>query len=194
MAKWNDSPLFRLALAACAALVAATNAVNGLTLGLATGCVLVLSGAVAALLDNFIADEKGRVALFMVISAVFAGIAQMIVKAVCGGTAAALGIYLPMIAVNCLLLARPADENGVGPAVSDGVKQALGFICLVTLLGALREFMDVGTVFGAQVLPKGLQLTAMAALPAGGLLLLGLLAGLANLIKPKRSGKEDEAA
>ena len=194
MAKWNESPLFRLALAACAALVAATNAVNGMTLGLATGCVLVLSGAVAALLDNFIADEKGRVVLFMVISAVFAGIAQMIVKAVCGGTAAALGIYLPMIAVNCLLLARPADENGVGPAVSDGVKQALGFICLVTLLGALRELMDVGTVFGAQVLPKGLQLTAMAALPAGGLLLLGLLAGLANLIKPKRSGKEDEAA
>ena len=94
MAKWNDSPLFRLALAACAALVVVTNAINGLTLGLATGCVLVLSGAVAALLDNFIADEKGRVALFMVISAVFAGIAQMIVKAVCGGTAAALGISL----------------------------------------------------------------------------------------------------
>lgn len=194
MAKWNDSPLFRLALAACAALVVANTALNGLTLGLATGCVLVLSGAVAALLDNFIADEKGRVALFMIISAVFAGIAQMIVKAVCGETAAALGIYLPMIAVNCLLLARPADENGVSRAVSDGVKQALGFICLATLLGALRELMDVGTVFGAQVLPKGLQLTAMAALPAGGLMLLGLLAGLANLIKPKRSGKEDEAA
>ena len=194
MSKWNDSPLFRLALAACAALAVVTNATNGLTLGLATGCVLVLSGAVAALLDNFIADEKGRVALFMVISAVFAGVAQMIVKAVCGGTAAALGIYLPMIAVNCLLLARPAYENGVGRAVSDGVKEALGFICLATILGALRELLDAGTVFGAQVLPKGLQLTAMAALPAGGLLLLGLLAGLANLIKPKRSGKEDEAA
>ena len=194
MAKWNDSPLFRLALAACAALVVVTNAINGLTLGLATGCVLVLSGAVAALLDNFVSDEKGRVALFMVISAVFAGVAQMIVKAVCGGTAAALGIYLPLVAVNCLLLTRPAAENGVGWAVSDGVKQALCFICLATLLGALRELLDVGTVFGAQVLPKGLQLTAMAALPAGGLMLLGLLAGLANLIKPKRSGKEDEAA
>ncbi len=193
MLKHNASPLFRLALAACPALVVATTACNGLTLGIVTGCVLVLSGIVAAALDNFV-DEKGRVALFLIVSAVFAGIAQMALKALCAETALSLGVYLPLIAVNCLLLARPADENGVGRAVSDGVKQALGFICLATILGALRELLDVGTVFGAQVLPKGLQLTAMAALPAGGLLLLGLLAGLANLIKPKRSGKEDEAA
>lgn len=193
MSKWKDSALLRLALAACPALAAATTAANGLTLSVATGCVLVLSGAVAALLDNFV-SEKGRVPLFIGISAVFAGIAQMIVKAVCGGTAAALGIYLPLIAVNCLLLARPAEENGLTCAVAEGVKMALGYICLVTLLGALRELMDVGAVFGAQLLPKGLQLSAMAALPAGGLMLLGLLAGIFNALKPKRSGKEDEAA
>ena len=193
MSKWNDSPLLRLALAACPALAAATTAVNGLALGVVTGCVLLLTGIVAALLDNFV-SEKGRVALFMGISAVFAGVAQMILKAVCADTAAALGVFLPLVAVNCLLLTRPADENGLTPAVADGVKMALGFICLTTFLGALREILDVGTLFGAQILPKGLQLSAVAALPAGGLMLLGLLAGVANALRPKRSGKEDEAA
>lgn len=193
MLKWNDRPLYRLALAACPALAVATTGVNGLVLGVATGCVLVLTGIVGALLDNFV-DHKGRVALNMVISAVFAGIAWMIVKAAWGGTAASLGIYLPLIAVNALLLMRPTEDNNPGGAVSDGVKLALGYILLVTCLGAVRELLDVGTLFGAQVLPKGTQVSALAALPAGGLMLLGLFAGIVNAIRPKRSGKEDEAA
>ena len=193
MLKHNASPLFRLALAACPALVVATTACNGLTLGIVTGCVLVLSGIVAAALDNFV-DEKGRVALFLIVSAVFAGIAQMALKALCAETALSLGVYLPLVAVNCLLLTSPADENGVGSAVSDGIKMAIGFICLMTLLGAIRELCDVGTVFGVQLLPKGTQISALAALPAGGLMLLGLLAGLVNALTRKRSGKEDEAA
>ena len=189
----NASPLLRLALAATPALVAATTACNGLTLGIVTGVVLVLSGIVAAALDHFV-DEKGRVALFLLVSAVFAGIAHMALKALCAETALSLGVYLPLVAVNCLLLTRPADENGVGWAAADGIKMALGFICLLTLLGAIRELCDVGCVFGAQLLPKGMQISALAALPAGGLMLLGLLAGLVNALTRKRSGKEDEAA
>ena len=193
MSKWNDKPLMKLALAACPALAVATTGLNGLILSAATGCVLVLSCIVAAALDGFTA-EKGRVALFMGISAVFAGIAWMVVKAVFADTAASLGIYLPLIAVNCLLLARPEEADGLGSAVADGAKMAIGYVCLVTLLGAIREFFDVGTLFGAQVLPRGMQLSALAALPAGGLMLLGLLAGLFNALRPRRSGKEDEAA
>lgn len=193
MSKWNDSPLFRLALAAVPALAVVTTAVNGLALGVAAGCVLVLSGIVAALLDNIV-SEKGRVALFMVISAVFAGAAQLLIRAVSGRIAESLGIYVPLIAVNCLLLTRPADENGVGLAVNNGLKQAIGFICLATVLGALREFIDAGAVFGRQLLPKGTQISALAALPAGGLLLLGLLAGVVNALRGKGSRKEDEAA
>lgn len=189
MSKWNDRPLYRLALAACPALAVATTGLNGLALGVATGCVLVLSGIVAAVLEGFV-SEKGRLALFMVISAVFTGIAWMLMRAWCAGVAAALGVYVPLIAVNCLLLGWPADK----PAVADAVKQAVGFIALVTALGALRELLDVGTLFGAQVLPKGLQISALAALPAGGLLLLGLFTGIVNALKPRRSGKEDEAA
>lgn len=189
MSKWNDRPLLRLALAATPALVAATTAVNGLTLGIAAGCTLILSSVVAAILYNLV-SEKGRLALFMVISAVFAGIAQLIVKAVSGSTAAALGIYLPLVAVSSVLLA--GTDGGANPA--DSVKQAIGFIVLVTLLGAIREFIDAGTLFGAQLLPKGTQLSALAALPAGGLMLLGLLTGLINALRPKRPGKEDEAA
>lgn len=193
MSKWNRSPLLRLALAACPALAAATNACNGLTLGLVTGCVLLLSGVVAAVLDNFV-SEKGRVALFMVISAVFTGIAQMILKALCAETALSLGIYLSLVAVNCLLLTRPDDENGVAWAVADGVKMALGFAVLMTCLGAVRELLDVGCLFGKQLLPKGVQLSAMAALPAGGLMLLGVIAGIGNAVSGRRSRKEDEAA
>jgi len=193
MSKWNDRPLYRLALAACPALAVATTGFNGLALGVATGCVLVLSGIVAAALDNF-ATEKGRIALFMAISAVFAGIAHMILRAACADIAAAIGIYAPLIAVNCLLLGRPEGENGIASAAMDGVKLALGFIVLVTCLGAVRELLDVGALFNAQVLPKGLQISALAALPAGGLLLLGLFTGIVNALKPRRSGKEDEAA
>ena len=189
MSKWNDSPLLRLALGACPALAVAVTAANGLTIGVATACVLVLSAIVVALLGNFVSD-KGRVPLFMVTSAVFAGIAQLILKAYCAETAASMGIYLPLIAVNCLLLARLDGQGGVG----DAVKQAIGFICLMTVLGALREIIDVGAVFGKPLLPKGLQLSAMAALPAGGLMLLGLLVGIANAVKGKGSRKEDEAA
>ena len=193
MSKWNDSPLLRLALAACPALAVAATGFNGLALGVATGCVLVLSAIVAAVLDSFV-SEKGRVALFMAISAVFAGIAHLILKAAWADIAAALGIYVPLIAVNCLLLGRPAGENGIAAAAVEAVKLALGFILLVTCLGAARELMDVGTLFGAQVLPKGLQISALAALPAGGLMLLGLFTGIVNAFKPGRSGKEDEAA
>ena len=193
MAKWKNSALLRLVIAACPALAVATTAINGLVLSTATGCVLVISGILAALLDNFV-TEKARVPLFMVISAVFAGIAHMILKSVCPEIAASLGIFVPLIAVNCLLLTRPDDENGIGWAVADGVKQALGFICLVTLLGALREFIDVGTVFGAQLLKKGTQVSAMAALPSGGLMLLGVIAGVANAVAHKDARKEDKAA
>lgn len=193
MSKWNDRPIYRLALAACPALAVATTGFNGLALGVATGCVLVLSAIVAAVLDNFV-SEKGRVALFMAISAVFAGIAHLILKAAWAEIAAALGIYVPLIAVNCLLLGRPAGENGLAAAVVEAVKLALGFILLVTCLGAARELMDAGMLFGAQVLPKGLQISALAALPAGGLMLLGLFTGIANALKPGNSGKEDEAA
>lgn len=193
MSNWKDSPLFRLALAAVPALAVATTATNGLALAVATGCVLVLSAIVTGLLNGLV-PEKGRVALSIVVSAVFAGIAQMVLKALSAQTAAALGVYVPLIAVNCLLLTRPEAEGGVAGAVTDGVKQAVGFICLVTVLGALREFIDVGAVFGRQVLPKGTQLSAMAALPAGGLMLLGLLAGVVNALRGKGSRKEDEAA
>ena len=192
MSKWNDSPMLRVALAACPALAVATTAMNGLALGIATGCVLVLAGLVAAVLGKLV-DDKGRLALFMVVSAVFAGMAQMILKAICADTAASLGIYVPMIALNCVLLTR-LDEQGVGSTVAEDIKLAIAFICTVTVLGALRELCDVGCVFGAQLLPKGTQLSAMAALPAGGLMLLGLLAGVANAIKGKGSRKEDEAA
>lgn len=193
MSNWNDRPLFRLALAATPALAVATRAANGLALGVATGCALVLSSIVVAVLDNLI-SENGRVPLFILVSALFAGIAQMVMKAAWAETAAALGIYLPLIAVNCVLLARPDKQSALGEAISDSVKLALGYIVLVTLLGAVRELLDVGTLFGAQVLPKGLQLSALAALPAGGLMLLGLCAGVVNALRPKRTGKEDEAA
>ena len=192
MAKWNDAPLFRLALAACAAMAAAT-AMDGLALGVATGCVLIVSGVVAALLDQFV-DEKSRTPLFLLVSAVFAGIAWMLMKALCAETALSLGIYVPLIAVNCLLLARPACEIGIAAAVTDGVKMALGFVCTAVVLGAVREICSVGTVFGAQVLPRGLQLSALAAQPAGGVLLVGLLLGVINAVRARRPGKEDDAA
>ena len=183
---WLDNPALRLGLGLCPAAAVATCAVNGLGLGLATACVLLCTCAVAALLGAFV-DEKGRLPVFMLVSAAFATVAQLAMKAWFPALGAALGLFVPLIAVNCLILcgADAAARRGAA-SLGRALALGLGYAAALTLLGLVREVIGCGTAFGAAVLPAGYEPMLMAIMPAGGLLALGLLLGILNAVLAKR--------
>ena len=187
----GENPLLRLGLGLCPALAVTTRAANGLGLGIATACALVCTSVVAALLGRIL-SEKGRLPVFMLVSACFATLAQMVLKGWAPALSGALGLYAPLMAVSCLILSRAnfAAERGFAAAVADAVGMGLGYICAMTLLGILRELIGCGTVFGRAVLPAGYEPMLLLVMPAGGFLALGLLMGIFNALSGKRGKKE----
>lgn len=190
----NKNPLFRLALGICPAIAVTTYAANALGIGIITCCVLICTSIVCALLGKAV-SEAGRVPAFLMVTALFATVAQLIVKACFPGLADALGIFLPLVAVNCLLLSRAdyAAEHGIGPAVTDAVGMGLGYVCAITIVGIVREFLAYGSIFGANIL-NTYSPVVLATLPAGGFLILGLLMGIFNAILGKKADEEETEA
>ena len=186
----SANPLLRLALGLCPALAVTTTAANGLGMGIATACALVCTSIITFLLGRIV-SEKGRIAVFMMVSAAFATVAQLVLKAAFPALSAALGIYVPLIAVNCLLLSRAefASENGFGATLADAIGMGIGYICAMTVVGIVRELLGQGTLFGAAVLPA--TPVVLMALPAGGFLAVGLLMGIFNAIVGKKDKKEE---
>lgn len=180
-----DNPVLRLGLGLCPAMAVATSAINGLGLGVATACVLVCTAAVAALLGGVV-DEKGRLPVFLLASAAFATVAQQVMKGWFPALNEALGLFVPLIAVNCLIL-RGADVSARG-GFGGTVGMAFAYVCALTLIGLVREVIGSGAAFGASVLPAGCEPMLMAALPAGGLLALGLLLGILNAVRKRGKG------
>ena len=194
---WGENPLFRLALGVCPAVAATTTGINGLAIGLATAAVLVCANLLISIIRNAVGGPF-RLPLFMVIIAAFAGGAQLALRTCFPEINAALGIFVPLIAVNAMLLVRAetfAGENAPAAALADGVGMGIGYICAMVLMGVIREIFAYGTCFGQTLFPNGFESNALALLPAGGFLLLGLLMGVFNLAAGKRaSGKEDANA
>ena len=181
---WAGNPLLGLALGICPALAVTTRAANGLGLGLATACVLILTSLVASILGKLI-SEKGRFPVFILISATFAALAQMVMKAWQSALCESLGVFVPLIAVNCLILNRSetfAAESGPVSAVVDSICMGLGYTLALTLVGILRELIGCGTIFGAAILPASYEPMLLAVMPAGGFLALGLMMGIYNVI------------
>ena len=187
----GGNPLLRLGLGLCPALAVTTRAANGLGLGVATACVLVCTSLVASLLGKVV-SEKGRLPVFLLVSALFATVARMILRGWFPALSESLGIYAPLIAVSCLILSRAdfAAERGPASAVADAVGMGVGYICGMTLLGVLRELIGCGTIFGAAILPAGYEPMLMLVMPAGGFLALGILMGIFNAISAKNGKKE----
>ena len=181
---WSGNPLLSLALGLCPALAVTTRAANGLGLGLATACVLVCTCLVASILGKIL-DERGRLPVFLLVSALFAALAQMILKILQPALCQELGVFVPLIAVNCLILNRSetfAAENSPAAAIADAVRMGLGYALALTLVGIVRELISRGTVFGMAILPASFEPMLMMVMPAGGFLALGLLMGICNAI------------
>ena len=181
---WSENPLLRLALGICPALAVTTRAANGLGLGIATACVMICVSLLASLLGKVV-SERGRLPVFMLLSAAFAGIACMVMKGWQPALSEALGVFAPLIAVNCLIFNRAetfAADNGPVAAVADAIGMGVGYTLALTALGVIRELIGHGSIFGAAVLPAGYEPMLMAVMPAGGFLALGLLMGIYNAI------------
>ena len=187
----KENPVLRLVLGTCPTLAITTAAINGIGMGLAATLVLVCSNAAISLLRNVIPD-KVRIPAFITVIAGFVSVVQMLVKAFLPAIDKALGIYLPLIVVNCIILARAemfASKNPVIPSMLDGLGMGLGFTATLTAMGIIRELLGAGTVFSLQILPKAVSPMIIFLLPPGGFFVFGMLVAASNAIARKQGKK-----
>lgn len=178
----NENPTFRMVLGMCPTLALTTAAINSIGMGLATTFVLVGSNLVISLLKNFI-PQKIRIPAFVVVIATFVTVVSMIMQAFLPALNKSLGIYIPLIVVNCIILARAeafASKNSVFLSIIDGLGMGVGFTLALLLLGSIREILGAGTWFGMPVLSKGFSPAVIMILPPGGFITLGVVLGLLN--------------
>lgn len=180
----NENPTFRLLLGMCPTLAVSTAASNGLGMGLSTMFVLVFSNLVISLLRKVI-PEKVRIPSFVVVIATFVTIIDLLIKAFVPALSSSLGIYIPLIVVNCIIFARAesfAFKNPPVASVFDGLGMGLGFTCSLTLLSSVREIIGSGTWFGMQVMPASYKPMAIVVSPSGGFITLGIMILIVNAI------------
>ena len=181
----DENPALRLVLGTCPALAVTTSAVNGLGMGLATTAVLTCSNILIAILRRVIPD-KVRIPAYVVIIAGFVSIVQMLLAAYVPALNASLGLYIPLIVVNCIILGRAesfASKNPVLPSALDGIGMGLGFTLALVAMGSLRELIGSGSIFGVALFGADWKPMLLAILPPGGFLTYGLLIGLMNKLQ-----------
>ena len=181
------NPTFVLILGMCPTLGTTSSALTGLSMGLATMFVLICSNVAISMLKNLI-PGKVRIPAFIVVIASFVTIVQMLMQAYVPALYASLGIFIPLIVVNCILLGRAeafASKNSVGLSAADGLGTGLGFAAALTLLGAVREILGTGTVFGLHIYSSDFGALLFVLAP-GAFIVLGLMIALFNRLYTNR--------
>ena len=181
----TENPTFVLMLGMCPTLGVTTAAMNGIGMGLATTAVLICSNLLISLLRNII-SERIRIPAFIVVIASFVSIVEMLLKAYLPDLSDALGVYIPLIVVNCIIFARAeafAFKNPPIASLADGLGMGMGFTGAITILSAIRELLGSGTIFGAQLMPESYEPMAIMLQVPGGFITLGLLLILVNGIR-----------
>ena len=180
----KENPILVLLLGCCPTLATTTSAINGMSMGLATTFVLIMSNLVISLLKGFIPD-KVRIPCFIVVIASFVTIVQLVMQAYVPDIYETLGLFIPLIVVNCIVLGRAeafASKNPVGPSILDGAGMGLGFTFALTILGCIRELLGNGTIFSLRILPETANMLLFI-LPPGAFICLGLLIAIVNQFK-----------
>lgn len=183
----KENPSLRLVLGTCPTLAVTTVAMNGLGMGLAATFVLICSNIVISALRKVIPD-KVRLPAFITVIATFVTVLQMLVKAYLPSLDTALGIYLPLIVVNCIILGRAemfASKHTVLDSALDGLGMGLGFTLTLVLMGCVRELLGAGTLFGVAVLGASFEPMTLFITPPGGFLVFGVLMSLVVFIETK---------
>lgn len=187
----KENPTFVLMLGMCPTLAVTTSAINGLGMGLTTTLVLVMSNMLISLLRKFIPDSV-RMPAFIVVVASFVTIVQFLLEGFVPSLYASLGIYIPLIVVNCIILGRAesyASKNPILPSVFDGIGMGLGFTVGLTAIGIARELIGAGKIFGIRVMPKAYEPVTIFILAPGAFFVLAGLTALQNKVKAKAAKK-----
>jgi Na+-translocating ferredoxin:NAD+ oxidoreductase subunit E len=182
---WKENPTVVLVLGTCPTLAVTTEAFNGLGMGLATTFVLFFSNTLIALLKNLIPD-KVRIAGFIIVIASFVTVVDLVMKAYVPGLYQTLGIFIPLIVVNCILLGRAeafAQKNNVVPAMLDGLGMGIGFTLALVLMGSFREIVGNGSIFGLKFVGENAKTILLFVMPPGAFFTFGYMIALTNRIK-----------
>lgn len=185
---WNgiikENPTFVLLLGMCPTLGTTSSAMNGMSMGLATMAVLIFSNLIISLIKNLVPDMV-RIPSFIVVIASLVTILQMVIKAFAPEIDKSLGLFIPLIVVNCIILGRAeafAAKNGPVSSVFDGIGMGLGFTLGLTLLGAVREFLGTGKIFSMTIFPDSYGALVFVLAP-GAFIALGYLIAIINKLK-----------
>jgi electron transport complex protein RnfE len=184
----KENPIFVLLLGMCPTLATTSSAINGMSMGLATTFVLISSNAVISLLKNVIPDMV-RIPSFIVVIATFVTIIEMLMNAYVPALAESLGIFIPLIVVNCIVLGRAesfASRNGVLSSIFDGVGIGMGFTLALTLLGVSRELLGTGKIFSQTIYPEQYG-SLIFVLAPGAFIVLGFLIAIFNKLQHKKA-------
>ena len=182
----RENPVFALVLGMCPTLATTTSAINGMSMGLATTFVLICSNVVISLLKNLIPD-KVRIPAFIVVIATFVTMVQLLIQAYVPAVYDKLGLFIPLIVVNCIVLGRAeafAAKNTVGLSALDGLGMGLGFSLALTLIGAVRELLGTGCIFGMNLYSETYGMLIFVLAP-GAFIVLGYLMALVQKLMKK---------
>lgn len=184
----KENPVLRLVLGTCPALAVSTLAINGIGMGIAATFVLIGSNLVISLMRNIIPDRV-RIPAYITIIAGFVTVAQLIIKAYAPAIDKALGIYLPLIVVNCIILGRAemfASKNSVLPSVIDGLGMGIGFTAALLSMGMIRELLGAGTIFGLPVFAGKIEPLLIMGMAPGGFFVFGILIALSSRLSGEK--------
>ncbi len=183
----KENPTFVIVLGACPTLAVTTAAINGIGMGLATTFVLVFSNLFISLLKNLIPDNV-RIPAFVVVIATFVTIVDLVMKAYTPDLYSSLGVFIPLIVVNCIILGRAeafAQKNGVVPSVLDGIGMGIGFTLAITLIASIREIIGNGSFFDIRLMSENSKTILLFIMPPGAFITYGYLIAIVNKMKVK---------
>ena len=184
----ENNPIFVQFLGMCATLAVSTSVINGIGMGLSTMVVLVASNIIISLIRNFI-PNKVRIAAYIIVIAGCVSAVEMALKAFVPEVSKSLGIFIPLIVVNCIILGRAeafASKNGVVKSALDGIGMGLGFTLALCILGTIREILGNGTFLGIQLFGEGFAPATIMILPPGAFIVLGCVLAIINIITAKK--------
>lgn len=185
----DENPTFRLLLGMCPTLAVSTAAINGLAMGLAATVVLLASNVLIAALKPVIPD-KIRIACYVVVIATFVTMVDLTMAAFLPDLHKVLGIFIPLIVVNCIILQRAeafASKNTILSSAFDGIGMGLGFTIALVVLASVRELLGSGSIFGMRVMWQSFEPMHILVSPPGAFITLGLIIGLMNTLRPKKA-------
>ncbi|HHI87724.1 MAG TPA: electron transport complex subunit E [Candidatus Cloacimonetes bacterium] len=187
----NENPVFVMALGLCPTLAVSTSVSNAIGMGAAATFVLLCSNIIISLIKNLI-PNKVRIPCFILVIASFVTIVDMTMEAYVPPLHKSLGIFIPLIVVNCIILGRAeafASKNGVFKSILDGLGMGVGFTLAIMVIALIREILGAGTILDMRILPASYKPMIAAILPPGAFITIGLLMGLLNIFQNKKKSK-----